>query len=630
MKWLNGDWLNSYQLQVTNYKSRKGSTMKNFIIKFGWHGHSFDCAQDRLGHVFTGWKPVPQLLLLLAFVCLTCAITIAEVGVESAVEQTAEPNAEPAVEQTAEPAAEPNAEPPAETEGETILPLKERMQKRISVEFRNTAIEDALMLMADQADVDIVKSPSVTGNVTVKLTNVPLNEALDNILAAHGYRYVADRNMIRVAPADEIAQVAERIITRIYTITYADVKEVESALRKVLSKQGTLSSNLGTSNIIVTDVESQIKAIDEFVEVIDRMTPQILVEARIYDVTSTEGFDIGAEWHMSRNIPMTDVTENKTHSRTDTETSGTHTVEQTVTVTDIVDTVDPTNSGTVTKTETKTMDKPGPITSYGITDTDGTTEESLNSWWKDKTTGEYIPYRKSKPFVGGSFDTDVGGTIRLGFLDMVDMELALSILRTQVGAKLLANPRILVLDNETAEFKIISEIPYTEQSSTSAGGSMTSTQFKEVGVVLKVTPHLTRDGMVRLHIMPEFSVVSELGAIVANSGGARGVPTVDARKVDTKALIKDGQTVVLGGLRKREVTQNISKVPLLGDIPVLGSMFSDVSDSVKTNELIIFITPRIITEPTLSAGESKGLEATEFGGPKVINTGDEKAEKSEK
>jgi type II secretory pathway component GspD/PulD (secretin) len=108
------------------------------------------------------------------------------------------------------------------------------------------------------------------------------------------------------------------------------------------------------------------------------------------------------------------------------------------------------------------------------------------------------------------------------------------------------------------------------------------------------------------------------------------VPTVDKREVNTKALVKDGQTVVLGGLRKREVTQNISKVPLLGDIPILGSMFSDVSESVKTNELIIFITPRIIIEPALSTGEVKGFEATEFGGPKIIYTGDEKAEKSEK
>ena len=278
-------------------------------------------------------------------------------------------------------------------------------------------------------------------------------------------------------------------------------------------------------------------------------------------------------------------------------------------------------------TNTKTIDE---LTDADTTTTEKTTETTDTAWQATDagaSTGSYT-YRKSKPFVGGSFDTDTGGTIRLGLLDTVNVDIALNILRSQVGAKLLANPRILVLDNETAEFKIISEIPYTEQSETTAGGSMTSIQFKEVGVELEVTPHLTRDGMVRLHIVPVFGVVSEKGQTTAS--GVQTVPTIDTRTVDTKALIKDGQTVVIGGLRKREVTQDISKIPLLGDIPVLGKLFSDVSESVKTNELIIFITPRIIIEPALSAGESKGLEATEFGGPKIIHTGDEKAEKSEK
>src|SRR3989304_4932581 len=220
---------------------------------------------------------------ILLSVCLICAITIAENGAkteeEAEVEAAAKPVAEPAAEPATKPAVKPAVElkePAAEPEEEAGTTLKERMQKKISIEFRNTPIEDALMLMADQADVDIVKSPAVTGSVTVKLTDVPLGEALDNILAAHGYGYAADKNMIRVAPASEISHVAERIISRIYRITYADVKEVESALKRFISKQGSLSSNPGTSNIIVTDTESQIKAVDEFIEEVDRMTPRYL------------------------------------------------------------------------------------------------------------------------------------------------------------------------------------------------------------------------------------------------------------------------------------------------------------------------------------------------------------------
>jgi type II secretory pathway component GspD/PulD (secretin) len=325
-----------------------------------------------------------------------------------------------------------------------------------------------------------------------------------------------------------------------------------------------------------------------------------MVEVRIYDVTSTDGFDIGAEWAAGRNNPIT---------------SSVHTNEYKIA--DTVDTVVPANTGTVTK------------------DTDTTTKETKTAW-QDSDAGltsgiESYTYRKSKPFVGGSFDSDNAGTIRLGLLDTVNVEIVLNILRTQVGAKLLANPRILVLDNETAEFKIISEIPYTETSDSSAGGTMTSTKFKEVGVELKVKPHVTREGMIRLDIIPKFSVVSELGSIIPNGGGLRGVPTIDAREVNTKALVKDGQTVVLGGLRKRTVTQTVKKIPFLGDVPIIGNLFSDVSEEVVTNELIIFLTPKVIIEPTLSPKERKGFEATEFGGPRITYTGDEKAEeKAEK
>jgi type IV pilus assembly protein PilQ len=542
-----------------------------------------------------------KFLMVLAFVIAACIIAVAENGNEDSNQHevsttVALPDVNSAVNEDSNQhevsttVTKPDMNSAVNKDSnEASTTLQQRMQKTISVDFINTPIEDVIKMIAEQANVDIIKSPTVTGSVTATLTNVPLGEALDNILAVHGYGCLIDKNMISVKPLSEITQQEERTDTKVYHITYADVAQVESALNKFISKRGSISSSKGTSDIIVKDVESNIKAMDSFIEKIDRMTPQVMVEVRIYDITSTEGFDIGAEWSAGRNNPITTFGTNKEDTTVNNLT------------------------GATTKDQTDTS-------------------ATQTTVWQDSDAGlvsgtESYAYRKSKPFVGGSFDADTGGTIRLGLLDTVNVDIALNVLRTQVGAKLLADPRILVLDNETAEFKIISEIPYTEASDTSAGGTLTSTKFKEVGVELKVTPHVTRDGMVRLHIIPEFSVVSELGAIVA---GGHAVPTVDSRKADTKALVKDGQTVVIGGLRKRTVSQNVSKIPILGDIPLLGGLFMEVSEEVKTNELLIFITPRIVIEPTLSAGELKGLEATEFGGPKVTYTGDEKAERAEK
>jgi len=445
---------------------------------------------------------------------------------------------------------------------EVLTGLEQQMRKRISVNFSNTPIDDVLRIIADQANMNIIKSPKVVGDVTATLTDVPLEEVLNNILTSHGYGYVVDKNMIRVAPIEDIATVDEMLTSRIYRIYYADVTEVEKALSKFISQRGSLSSSPATSNIIVTDTETKIKAIDKFIEEIDRITPQILVEVRIYDITTDEDFDLGIEWNVGRN-----------------------------------------------STERTSLGAPVSVpdsTGYGV--------------GKDTTPGDTsasagprtIKQRTSTPFVAGSYDELTGGSIRLGLLnDALDVDIALNILHEQDFAKLLANPRIMVLDNETATFKIIREIPYTESTATSEGGSYTSTRFKNVGVELEVTPHVTRDGMVRLRIKPEFGV---------RVGTGSGAPTVDTRKLDTIALVKDGQTVVLGGLRKNETTQDTWKVPLFGDIPLLGGLFRSETESIETSELVIFITPRIIAQPVLSETERQQLEVTEFSGPKPAST----------
>ena len=264
---------------------------------------------------------------------------------------------------------------------EVLTTIEQRMQKRISVDFRNTPIEDVIRIMAEQVGVDIIKSPNVTGNVTATLTNVPLEEALDNILAAHGHGYVAGENMIRIAPIAELAEKSEKLVSKIYRITYADVSEVEKSLKNFMSPRGSLSANPGTSNIVVTDSESKIKAIDTFIQEVDRITPQILVEARIYDITSTDRFDLGIEWDAGR---------------TTTFTNG-----------------EPTG---------------------GATD----------------------------PFIKGGFDgtiqktKDTSGLVRFGFLNSaIDIDAVLRAQQEKLDAKLLANPRVMVLDNQKAEFKIV-------------------------------------------------------------------------------------------------------------------------------------------------------------------------------
>jgi len=435
------------------------------------------------------------------------------------------------------------AEGPGEAQGEpAATAIQRKLEKIISVDFRQTSIDDVIRVLSDQGQLDIVKSPKVVGDVTATITDIPLGEALDNILSAHDYGYVATENMIRIVPKSEVKVEKEKLASKVYTITYADVTEIEESLEKFISAKGKISSNAGTSNLIVTDTESQIKAIDAFIAEIDRITRQILVEASIYDISSTDQLDLGVQWGAARRVGL---------------------------------------------------------------DADG-----------------FIVSGHTDPFVGARLESAINKTtktsdamLRFGILtESLDISAVLHARQDEICAKLLANPRILVLDNETASIKIISELPYQQLTQTSGGGNIGTTEFKEVGVELNVTPHITRDGLIRLKIRPKFSVqVDTVAIVLPGTGGSIEFPqpVVDTREAETTALIKDGQTVVIGGLRKRDVAQEISKVPLLGDLPLLGALFRFTGEKTVNSELVVFIKPRIVTRAMLSDREVEHLAAAE-------------------
>ncbi|MBE3144600.1 MAG: secretin and TonB N-terminal domain-containing protein [Planctomycetes bacterium] len=506
------------------------------------------------------------------------------------------------------------------------------MQKKISVDFIDTEIDDVIRIMAEQANVDVIKSPKVTGTVTAKLSNVPLEEALRNILASQGYDYVMSKNMIRIAPTGEITQEAEKLVTKIYRITYADIKELEKSLSKCISQRGFVSINQGTSNVIVNDTESKIKAIDTFIEEIDRVTPQVLVECRIYDVTTNEGFDLNVDWYAGNNPEVTNITRtmvngtgstNTSYDKTDNSTGGTNTSSSSTAHSNeaigTVDTIDPLNTGTVTTDTTTTTNGTALTNNLDTTTTTDGTALTRNLGTNTDTETRTILSKRSDPFVNGGFDPINGGKIKFGFLnDNVDISFMLNMLRTNLNAKLLANPRILVLDNESANIKIVQEIPYQELTQASGGGNIGTTVFKNVGVELTVTPHITRDGLIRLNIKPKFSTqVSVAQIAVPGTASKSDVPVIDSREASTIAFARDGQTIVMGGLRKQEKRQDVSKVPIIGDIPLIGTLFTSNTESLKITELIVFVTPRIITQPVLSGDELHQYTQTEVGSPKM-------------
>jgi type IV pilus assembly protein PilQ len=442
-----------------------------------------------------------------------------------------------------------------------LTDLEQRMQKVVCIDVNEVPIGTVIRQLADQVDVDLIMSPNVTGNVTVSLTDVSLDEALRCILDVHGAGIIVGENVIRILSRAEMPEIAERLVTQTFEITYADVGQVVKALEKFKSPQGSVSSIEGTSHIIVTDTENKVRDITNLIATIDRMTPQVLVEVRIYDITSKDNLDLGIDWYASR--------------RTNRDAFGIP----------INDDIVVQKGGSNTYVGSKTDPSLAAAFSAGTNKTENSTE----------------------------------GFLRFGILnDHIDIEAMLRAEKENIDAKLLANPRILVVDNEEATFDIVSEFPYVERTIT-AGSTTETGKFKNVGVKLVVTPHVAGKEMLRLNIAPEFGVV--VGQVqIATSD----VPIVNTRKVNTIALVRDGQAVVLGGLRKKETTVQVNKVPLLGDIPVLGNLFRFEGETTENTELVVFITPHIITEPVLTDTEQMALDITEFSGPIPSTT---KAEK---
>lgn len=203
-------------------------------------------------------------------------------------------------------------------------------------------------------------------------------------------------------------------------------------------------------------------------------------------------------------------------------------------------------------------------------------------------TGSANPYGKA------TFSSTPGNWSIQGLIDFIE---------TNNDVRILANPKVLVLNNQTATIDSVEEVPYRELTETSAGGSIGTVSFKEAGIKLEVTPQISNDGYIIMHVRPEQS--AQAGTFTIENSET---PVIETRRTDTMLRVKDGQTIIIGGLRKSEPSVVESKIPILGDIPLIGALFRKVDTDITESELGVFITPHIYTDGELSDDELKLIE----------------------
>ena len=451
---------------------------------------------------------------------------------------------------------------------------------RVTFNFQDIPVRSVLQLIADMSELNIVVADSVQGSVTLRLINVPWDQALDIVLQAKGLDKRKNGNVVWIAPQREIsdreqalAEARRKLQTLVETVTeyvpinYGKAKDIAALISKsqtgtggtnqpgagFLSERGSVTFDDRTNTLLVHDTPDRVRMIRDLVAKLDRPVQQVLIEARVVVATDNFARDIGAKFGISGGYEV---------NNTVVSTAGTLTGADQMANLALNNRFQGTGSGL-------------PNTAPGGSGA-GIQVPSLANRLN-------VSLPASKP-TAGSFGLTV-----LGADYLLDLELSAG--ETEAKSELISNPRVITANQQEADIKQGQEIGYV----TFLGGQAASTatvQFKEAVLELKVTPTITADGRVFLTLDVK---KDNINSLVPNPGGGF-VPQLDKREITTSVLIDNGQTVVLGGVYEFDKTTTLTKVPFLGDIPGLGVLFRDLAKSNSKAELLIFVTPRILDE----------------------------------
>ena len=419
--------------------------------------------------------------------------------------------------------------------------------ERLSLNFQNIEVRAVLQLIADFTGVNMVTSDAVKGNVTLRLKNVPWDQALDIILKSKGLDKRQKGNVILVAPAPEIAaqekieleaqkQVVELapIISESIQVNYAKASELATLLKSkgnsLISTRGNITVDQRTNKILVQDTAQNIAQIAALVEELDVPVRQVLIESRIVTVKTNFSQDLGVAFGVGKF---------NTSGNDNIVTLGSGSASHDVA------------NGTTT------------VPSYN---------DTLNV---------------SLPV--GSPAGRIGLAIaRLPFGTLLDLELSAS--QAEGKSELISSPKVITSDQNKARILQGQEIPYLASASSGAA----TISFKEAVLSLEVTPQITPDNRINMDLKvnkdaPDFSRT-------LFTGSGLGAPPINKQEVTTRVLVDNGETIVLGGVFEQTKSNSVTRVPFLGDIPILGYLFRNTSEKDDKSELLIFVTPKILKD----------------------------------
>jgi type IV pilus assembly protein PilQ len=482
----------------------------------------------------------------------------------------------------------------------------------VSLSFQNIDVRSVLQLLADENDLNLVASDAITGNITLQLQDVPWDQALNLVLQSRNLDKRLVGNVLYVAPANEIAAQEQQALdasrqaqalaplqTEYIQVNYADAANIlllltgsptgsaatpapapdpaapaaagvpaESGATGVLSSRGTATVDARTNIIIIRDVAEKLDEVRELLSKLDVPVRQVLIEARIVNVSTDFGRDLGIRWGGAGRTDSSDGfryggSQGATLEQQNNRVAEASAIQEALAageaarVQALQDGTDPSLIGSIVAQAIAAVPIPIGTTSFpdALAVDLGVQDESASSF-------------------------SVGFTSNSGLI-----ELELSALESSGNGEVIARPKVTTQDKVTATIQSGVRIPYQAQAGGTAGGS--TTEFVDAVLSLEVTPQITPDGRIIMQLdIHQDSVAAGTGT----------VPAINTNSINTSVLVENGDTIVLGGVFREETTTTETKTPLLGDVPYLGRLFKRTNNENRRTELLIFITPRIIAE----------------------------------
>ncbi|MFC1668104.1 secretin and TonB N-terminal domain-containing protein [Chlamydiota bacterium] len=505
-----------------------------------------------------------------------------------------------------------------------------------NLQLKNADLDTVLNLFSKQYNLNIIAGKIVRGEVTINLHHVTLQSALESILAANGFGYTIEGNIIKVLPLNIIAEDLkakkeieeyEELETIVVQLMYLDAKDVAEIIKSLLSPRGKISvlerttrpgwkisgisseetqemftnerqerdttSSERSKTLIITDIPSRIIKILAIIKKVDTISRQIIIDALIIEIGSNTEKNLGIKWDSLKAFTVTGGPANATTPlwKVGTERTRTLTDSDKNTLTRGEDQTHTFNLGT--EHENKSL-----FDNIATTPIDGISRMSLNT---DKYTGK-IDYTKT---FKNTIDQDLANIdkltdVRTAILTTDQFEVILSALNELDDFEVISNPTIMTIDNHEATILVGEKFPIFK-TDVSDQGTVTESfdRFEPVGISLRVIPQISEGDRINMVVHP---TVSAIGDFVTGTTGLT-YPRIKIREADTQVLVNRGNTVVIGGLVSNNESIVTTKIPLLGDLPFLGFLFRHKNTVKDRVNMLVFVTPTIVDNEALSKHE---------------------------